>query len=296
MGYYINDITSFSNIGFEKIDFNFIDSPESQEIKNPDSKHLQGKGLRFVPRTVRIMHNIIGEILEKNNLHVEKENLGIYNTNDICALEASIDFDQEIEDFGVKLANPMKIPYTLNGATAGWLAIRNKMNNVNLTVNSGRCGMISALNLIGLDFMDKETNQTIVLGAHFMGKMYRKYNQNTTFNKEIAVGMLASVEKTETSLIEILECRTMAYDKDYLETMLNEGLGNNFVDSDYCINLENSREFKFIQSTSAQLSCLPFFINNINTFIKENTGEEYKYIIIDKRGLMGYVIFRLTKP
>jgi len=295
MGYYINDITSFSNIGFDKIDFDFINSSVSQEIENPDSKHLQGKGLRFVPRTVRIIHNIVGEMLEKNNLRIEKENLGIYNTNDICALEASIDFDQEIEDFGVKLANPMKIPYTLNGATAGWLAIRNKMNNVNLTVNAGRCGMISALNLAGLDFMDKETNQTILLGAHFMGEMYRKYNQNTTFNKEIAVGMLASVEKTETSLIEILECRTMTYDKEYLETLLNEGLGNNFVESDDYINLENSRGFMFFQSTSAQLSCFPFFINNIKTFIKEATEEEYKYIIVDKRGLMGYVIFKLAK-
>lgn len=296
MGYYINDITSFSNIGFEKIDFDFINSPESQEIKNSDSKHLQGKGLRFVPRTVRIMHNVLGEMLEKNNLHSNKENIGVYNTNDICALEASIDFDQEIEDFGVKLANPMKIPYTLNGATAGWLAIRNKMNNVNLTVNSGRCGIISALNLISLDFMDKETSQTIVLGAHFMGEMYRKYNQDSIFNKEIAVGMLASVEKTETSLIEILECRTMTYDKAYLETMLNEGLGNNFVDSDHYINLENSRGFKFIQSASSQLSCLPFFINNLKTFIKEDTEEEYKYIIVDKRGFMGYVIFRSAKP
>lgn len=297
MRYYINDITSFSNIGFEKMDFHFIESPESREITNIETKHLEGKGLRFVPRTVRIMHNVVGEMLEKNKLTTQKAMVAIYNTNDIGALEASIDFDQEVENYGVKLANPMKIPYTLNGATAGWIAIRNKMNNVNLTVNAGRCGVLSALNLAGLDFMDRETTHAFILGAHFMGDMYKKYNRHSTFNKEVAVGMLASEEKTENSLIEVLECQTITYNKEKLEIILSEQTGGyNFVDADFYIHLKENEKNQLIQSTSAQLSCLPFFINNIRTFIHEDTEKICKYIIIDKKGMMGYVKFRLPKP
>lgn len=296
MSFYINDITTFSKKGYENIDFEFLESPQKMEISDDHSKHLQGKGLRFVPRTVRILHNVVGEMLEKNGLNTQKDRIGLYNTSDICALEASIDFDQEIENYGVKLANPMKIPYTLNGATAGWIAIRNKMTNVNLTVNSGRCGVLSALNLAGLDFMDLETNHSIILCAHFMGEMYRKYNLHSSFNKEIAVGLLVSGVKTENSLIEVMECRSMSYDKDLLERMIDEQTGYNLLDADFYINLKSHRHVQLIQSTSAQLSCLPFFINNIKTFIKENMDEEYRYIVVDKKGFMGYVKFKIPKP
>ncbi|MEA4841208.1 MAG: hypothetical protein VB110_09415 [Bacteroidales bacterium] len=296
MGYYINDIVTFSNKGFEKIDFNFIESPENAEITDYNSKHLQGKGLRFVPRTVRMLHNVVGEILEKNGLNTEKDMMGIYNTNDICALEPSIDFDLEVENYGVKLANPMKIPYTLNGSTAGWLGIRSKMNNVNLSVNSGRCGILAAFNLTGLDFMDKETSHAIILCAHYMGEMYKKYNKDSTFNKEIAVGILASEKKTDTSIIEVLECRTMSYNKKKLEEIVDLQNGYTFIDTDFYINLQNHGQLQFFQSTSPQLSCLPFFINNMNLFLPENKGQEHQYIIIDKKGFMGYMKFKRSQP
>ena len=296
MGYYINDVVSFSNKGFEKIDFDFLESPVNINIADVSSKHLQGKGLRFVPRTVKILNNVVGEILEKNELNSQKDGIGIYNTNDICALEASIDFDREVEAFGVKLANPMKIPYTLNGATAGWIAIKNQLNNVNLTVNSGRCGILSALNLAGLDFMDMEIHHAIILGAHFTGETYKKYNRHSVFNKEVAVGLLASKKKTKTTLIEILECRTMSYDKKTLEMIVKDHNRINLIDADFYINLPNHGHCHFIQSTSAQLSCLPFFINNMNAFINCETGRVCKYIIVDKKGFMGYVQFRIPKP
>lgn len=295
MSYYINDIATFSGMGFEKVSLQFIQSIENMEITDYHSEHLVGKGLRFVPRTALMLHNVLAEILKTNDLTTRKDKIGLYNTSDICALEAGIDFDLEVENYGVKLANPMKVPYTLNGATAGWLGIRNKMHNINLSVNAGRCGMLSALNLAGLDFMDKETSFAIILGAHYMGEAYQKYNRHCTFNKEIAVGMLVSKKRAASSMVEITECRTMAYDKTLLVEMIDHFSGFSFIDSDFYLNLQNHKRVRFISSTSAQLPCLPFFIHHLRDFIPKDSGKEHHYLIVDKRGMMGYMKFRIPK-
>jgi hypothetical protein len=293
MGYFLNSIVSFSNRGFDKLEYPFFESLQKIEIENIKSNYLQGKGLRHVPRTVQILHNVVGELIENNELVHKKDSLGLYNTNDICALESSIDFDLEIEEYGTKLANPMKIPYTLSGATAGWIAIRNSLKNVNLTINSGRCGILSALNMVDLDFMDGEIDNAILLMAHFMGDKYSNYNQGSLFNKEVAVGFWVSKEKTNSSFVEIIESKTMMYDEEILREQINVGDDCCVVDSDISIDLAQEETIPPPFASSSQTSFLPFFINNIK--LNAEFHKTYKYIIIDKKGFMGYVKFKISQ-
>ena len=293
MDYYINDVVSFSDKGFEKLDRLSLKSSEVSEIHDVSSEYLQGKGLRYVPRTVRMMQNVVGEMLEKNNLIPNKNRVGIYNTNDVCALEAAEDFDTEVENYGTRLANPMKVPYTISGATAGWIAIRNSLNNVILTINSGRCGVLSALNMAGLDFMDREVDDAIVLSANYMGEVYRRYNISSSFNKEVTVGLLASRESNVKSLVKVLETHVMTYDKLSLVKMMEQESDYMILDTDLDISLDSSLPVHHIKSTSTQMSCLPFFIDNVNVIVDKGQGKVCSYFIVDKNGLMGNMKFKI---
>jgi hypothetical protein len=170
---YINDIITFSNKGFEDISIkDFKENPII--IGNLNTKYLQSKGLRYVPRTVKILYNPLAYILEKYGISnpEDKDAVGLYNVSDICTLEPYFDFDEEVEQYGIQLANPMKVPYTLIGVVTGWLAIKEKLHNICLSLNSGKCGIISALDLIKIDLLSEEIKKGIIVGAHFMSEMY----------------------------------------------------------------------------------------------------------------------------
>lgn len=283
MSIYIDDVLTFSCMSAD---------PGESEM---GIKHLKGKGLRYVPRTIRMVQVVTGEMIERNGLADNKGRIGLYNTNDVCSLEAGTDFDKELEQFGTRFANPMKVPYTINGAMAGWLAIRNGLKNVCLTVSSGRCGVFSALNIASLDFLDGITDYAIILGAHFAGEAYKRYNILSAMKDEVAAGILVSREKTSKSFVEITDCRTAVYDKPLLNRILNEEPTIKIFDSDihlpYCYN---DNVFTY-EADSLQMS---FFMMLIGCLGNAGIGlhnNEYKYVVTDSDKLMGWAKFKILR-
>lgn len=293
MSYYVNDIVTFSEKGFDFLDLSYFDSDDEIVIDSVNSEYLQGKGLRYIPRSLRLEYNVVARILDQHAHHLVKDQIGIYNTNDICSLEPCIDFEMEVDEYGPNKVNPMKAPFTLNGAVSGWIAMREQLNNVSLSVNAGLCGLFSAFSICELDLYDDKISNGIIFGANLRENIYRKYNLSSSFNKELAVGILVSLHQNESSIIEVLDCQSIVYDFTLLQQMLQDNADYTFIEGDQFSELKNITCSSFIHNTSFQLSYFPFIINNIRSIVNIKTNAICNYVVVDKNGLMASVRFRV---
>lgn len=289
---YINDIITFSDKGFDNLSLeDFIDT--SVLIRDVSSPYLQSKGLRHVPRTAKILYNPLAYLLEKYKV-MDREYIGLYNINDICTLEPYYDFEEEVEQYGVQLANPMKSPYSLIGVITGWIAIREQLHNICLSLNSGICGIISALNLCEIDLQNAEVKNGVIIGAHFMGKMYEKYNLCSTIKSEFSYALLVSNISNRKGNIKIVESKVCRYTKEHLKHFFLNRKGCFFIESD-CSSLDSlvgKTNVHMIKYLSPQTSFLPIFLKNISKYVSLLKGENY-YVIISKNSYMGYIKFEL---
>lgn len=290
---YVNDIITFSDKGFDNLLIeDFIDTPVL--ISEVSSQFLQSKGLRYVPRTAKILYSPLAYLLEKykTGKEIDRDRMSLYNVNDICTLEPYYDFEEEIEQYGVQLANPMKAPYSLIGVITGWIAIKEQLHNICLSLNSGVCGVISALDLCKLQSSDVKNG--VVIGAHFMGKMYEKYNLYSKIKTEFSYALLMSDIPNKKGCIGILESKICRYSKENLEQLLLKKEGAFFIeldglDLDFLIGKRNVCMITYL---SPQTSFLPIFLKNISNYIPLLKKENY-YIIITKNLYIGYVKFQL---
>jgi len=262
---YINDIITFSKRGFEDISIeDFKEEPSI--IGDINTGYLQSKGLRYVPRTVKILYNPLAYILEKHGIlnSEEKDVVGLYNISDICTLEPYFDFDEEVEQYGIQLANPMKVPYSLIGVVTGWLAIKERMHNICLSLNSGKCGVISALDLIKIDLLSEEIKKGIIVGAHYMGKMYEKYNYSSTIKTEFSFAFLISTVPFGNLSIKIIESSVRTFSANNLDKLLAEENVTFFIESNVELDIQMVANNSFrINFLSPQTSFLPIFLKNV---------------------------------
>lgn len=293
MAYYINSIITFSDKGFDLLDRTFFNSNEISEIKNIQTKYLEGKGLRYVPKTAKILNNVVAHAIELESILVQKDLLGVYNTNDVGHLESNIDFDFELKNYGVNLANPMKIPYTINGSILGWIAIKHKLTNICLTMNAGRCGLFSAINNSFLDIKDKKINKALILGAHFSGDAYKNYNFTASFNKEVGYGILMSCEEKKETIAEIVSCSVGIFKEDLFYSFIKDNPFYTILDANNKHNLTSTNiEILNINQYSNQSSFFPFFIKNIKSYRISNDNI-FNYITIDSNLFMACVSIKL---
>ena len=288
MSCFINDIVTYSSKGFEKLDIAFFLSKNNSAIENIDSDYLQGKGLRHIPKSVRIAYNVVAKMLDNEYYSSMRERMSLYYTNGVSSIEAQLDFERESLQYGSNKVNPAKAPFTINCSLAGWIALKEQLNNTVLSLSCGRCGIFSAFDLCELDFYDNKNSLAIVLGANFTGEAYEEYKLSSSFTERVSVAMLISPNKQVNSIIEILDTKIMRYEKIFIEKIIAEKCGHLFIEGDSNLDFCNIHNIFHINNTSTQLSYFPFLINNILSIKSINRGDICEYIIVDKGGLVGY--------
>lgn len=293
MSYFINDIVTYSDKGFEKLDLSFFSSENNLSVENTESDYLQGKGLRYIPRSVKLSYNTVAKLMDNEYYSSMRKKIGLYSTNGTCSLDSELDFKMESLLYGSNRANPAKAPFTLNCALAGWIAIREQLNNSVLSLNCGQCGIFSALSLSELDFYEDKSSLTIILGANFIGDVYEKYNISSSLKKEVAVALLTSPNKLENSIIEVFETKVMQYSNTTMDKIITSKSEHLFIEGDKDLDINDTYDISFIYNTSTQLSYFPFIINNILSMNRVKRGDICEYITADKKGSIGYIKFRV---
>lgn len=293
MKYYINGISSYSKLNFNQLGIDYFEDDATDLITCLPEKYTAVKGLRHVPRTTKLLHVSLVNLIETYDLQNKAADIGLYNISHICSLEPHIEFDNELDKYGAQLANPILASYKLLGVHTGWMALKGSMTNINLSINSGRCSLLTAMKSCILDIMEKNICYGIITGGHFMGDPYKNINTDSNIKKEVTYSFLVSREKKSNSIVEITEVRIFQFNIDLFEKLLKEFSNKNIVidsDDSHLYNYTEKQSLIFIKNMSSQTSLFPFYINSfVNRDCTCNT--EFVYIIIDKRGIMGYIKF-----
>jgi hypothetical protein len=297
MKIYVDDLVTFSKTGFEEFSPDIFESDEDSIIESIETEHIAGKGFKYVPRSVKLIHNVVSEVIKRNNLSEKRTSIGLFNSNDITSLDGNVEFDLEVEKYGVNMASPMKVPFTLGGSALGFTAIKNKLNNTNLTINLGRTGVVSTLSEVYLEFLDKKIECGILVDAHFMDFPYVSYSQSDILRKEFVIACLISKRKTNKSFIEITESRTLNLQIDSFKDKIFDKNRNIVIDcSPDQISISEIRKQDIIYLTkySDQMSLLfPFLVRLKNdSFLSDAL---ITYIILDKNDRMGLVKLKKIK-
>jgi hypothetical protein len=297
MATFINDIISFSNLGKTNFPVDFL--KENTLIENlSEQKELQRKGFRQIPQIYKIFHVIVSEMIDKYALCKDIDRVGLISAYEFANLEANIDFEAEIINYGVSMINPIKAPFTVCNSCTGWLAIKNKMPNLNLTVCSGRTSIISAIKIARDYISSNKIDYCIILSANLNHNCYKIIDEQNTFMKsEFASAILVSNTPEIGKLCELQSTwiKSVNIDEDvnvFLNELTSKNISPNYIlfDGEYsCSEFIHRIENKF--SNRCQCSFFPIFLQNSRLLIKEyfsiNENISVNYIIFDKAGNLG---------
>jgi hypothetical protein len=293
MKFYINDSVSFSNTGIAPITLEYLSEDISITNLN-DQEALKGKGFRNIPRIYKLFHIIVNKILHKYKWE-DLSKLGLINAYEIANLKASIDFENEIVIYGIQGANPLKGPLTVSNACAGWLAIRNGLYGLNITVNNGACSVLTALSIAKNHMHSGCIEACLILSANQKGSIYDQYERSNVGCSEFANGILLSTEKSKNSLMEIISIRNYSLNNDLdilsiVETGCKEGeftIIEGTLDG-MCLN--NVCNLNNLFPERKQFSLFPIFLQNMKDIFAKSfnksleIGDIINYTIIDPNG------------
>ncbi|MDR1552691.1 MAG: hypothetical protein LBS69_04415 [Prevotellaceae bacterium] len=288
---FINDIVMFSNSGDSRITADFL--RKDVFIENLDGQSsLKGRGFRQIPRIYKIFHVVVSEIIEKNNLYRNVSRIGLISAYEYANLDSNIDFENEILKYGVSMVNPIKAPFTVCNSCAGWLAIKHKIQNLNLTVSSGRTSLISAMKIANDCLKAEEIDYCIILSANLNQGGSRQIESPKSFMKsEFATAILMSKIPELERICEVEEIFVNGFIENdeigfYLQSLLDGQEHTRFIfdGNNNAESLMNAVDSQL--SNREQCSYLPVFLQEMK-LETNNEMTNISYIIYDKIGSIG---------
>jgi hypothetical protein len=260
-----------------------------------EQKTLQGRGFRQIPEIYKIFHVLVSQMLDKYELRHVIQRVGIISAYEYANLDSNIDFESEIIKYGVSMVNPIKAPFTVCNSCAGWLAIKNKMQNLNLTVSSGRTSIISAIKFATYYINSNTIDYCIILSANLNHGCFQLIEQNDSFVKsEFAFAILLSRESSFSSLYQIQSISVNMLINNDINTYFRS-TGNDKTDSyiifDGVQEINDSTIHIIEQNLSNRYQCcfFPVFLQS-KTIITDNTAKSnstIRYIVSDEAGSIG---------
>ncbi|MFC1592595.1 beta-ketoacyl-[acyl-carrier-protein] synthase family protein [Candidatus Omnitrophota bacterium] len=119
------------------------------EVKNFDAKSLLGhKGLRNLDKSTLFLLAASKQALESANLEITDKNtddIGICTGTTFSHLWPIVEFDREVFNEGLSLANPALFPSTVVNAASSHVSIRFNIQGFNTTISTGYTSGLEAL-------------------------------------------------------------------------------------------------------------------------------------------------------
>lgn len=307
---FINDVVTFSNLGFEKISPEALDQKELKPHMTDlmsQQESLKGKGFRYVPQSIKMLYVALHKLVERNNLEDKKDDIGLINTHELPNLESNIQFEKDIIEYGSKLANPMIAPYTVSNAGAGWLAIKGKMKNLNLTVNNGKSAVPSAINIIEDQIQLGTLEHGIIFSLNISSPYYNKIYADSPLSLDFANSILLSKVRNDTSIAEVIHSVSYRFSEQEQLTSCFDKIQEKYS-TDYLIIEDAENLLKTNKphinigeySQLEQSSFLPVFLQNIESFMNSwnagpdsYSGKTINYLTVDSSGIISSLIIKL---
>jgi hypothetical protein len=298
MKMFINDIITFSHNGDDRITTDFL--RKGVLIENLDKQEvLQGKGFRQIPRIYKLFHVVVNKILEKFALYTSADRIGIISAYEYANLDSNIDFEYEIMKYGASMVNPVKAPFTVCNSCVGWLAIRNKIQNLNLTVSSGRTSLISAMKIASDCIRSGSIDYCMILSANLDRACYGIIDQrNSSMKSEFVSAILMSQVPDLGRICEIQSVSVSSTVTDDISLFLKSISSNQeqlrIIFDGECESDMTDGRIQFInKKLSNRMQCcyLPIFLQDIKLSI-QNNRVDCNYIVYDKGGSIGNLIIK----
>lgn len=255
---------------------------------------MQGRGFRQIPQIYKIFHVVVNDLIKKNELNKCLDNVGLISAYEYANLDSNIDFEYEIMKYGVSMVNPIKAPFTVCNSCAGWLAIKNRLQNINLTVSSGRTSLLSAIKIATHYINSGRIDYCMVLSANLNHGCYKIIDEQDSFMKgEFASAILISNNSNINRIYEIESVTVNALVEDNeINSIINSLSVNedtssyNLFDGKVIIDKTNIHSVDEKLSNRYQCCYLPVLLQNIESNIPKSCIH-IRYLVYDSIGSIG---------